>query len=63
MYKFNGRDVATIAISLVKVMKQVESHGQEAATDSLHRHLHNILVGINSEKNDSYLAKLPSHQY
>ena len=37
MYRFNGRDIATIAISLAKVMKQVEFRGQRAAPRILHR--------------------------
>jgi hypothetical protein len=50
MNKFDGRDLATTALGLAKVMKQVESHGQRAAAGSLHRRLHTLLVGINSEK-------------
>jgi hypothetical protein len=58
MYNFDGREIATIAISLVKVMKQVESFTQKAATGSLHRILHNLLVGINSEKKQFILDKV-----
>jgi hypothetical protein len=61
MYKFDGRDIATIAISLAKIMKQVESRGQRAATGSLHRNLHNLLVGINSERKQVIFNKVISN--
>ena len=56
--QFSGRDLATTALGLAKVMKQVESHGQIATTGSLHRVLHNLLVGINSEKKQFILNKV-----
>ena len=58
MYNFDGREISTIAISLAKVMKQVESRRQGAATGSLHRILHSLLVGINSEKKQFILDKV-----
>jgi hypothetical protein len=61
MHKFDGRDIATIAISLAKIMKQVESHGQRAATGSLHRILHNLLVGINSENKHYIFSEIAMH--
>jgi hypothetical protein len=61
MYKFDGRDIATIAISLAKVVKQVESRGQRADTGSLHRILHNLLVGINSENKHYIFSEIAVH--
>ena len=61
MYKFDGRDIATIAISLAKVVKQVESRGQRADTGSLHRILHNLLVGINSKNKHYIFSKIAVH--
>lgn len=43
MYIFDGREIATIAISLANVMKKIGSHGQ-AATSSLRQNLHNLLI-------------------
>jgi len=56
--QFIGRDLATTALGLAKVMKQVESCGQRAAAGSLHRNLHNLLVGINSERKRFILDKV-----
>jgi hypothetical protein len=56
MKGYSCRDIATIAISLVKIMKQVESYGQRSATSSLHQNLHTLLVGINSE-NKHYIFR------
>jgi hypothetical protein len=58
MYNFDGREIATIAISLAKVMKQVESREHRADTGSLHRILHNLLVGINLEQKQFILDKV-----
>jgi hypothetical protein len=52
--RYSYRDIATIAISMAKVVKQVESRGQRAATGSLHCILHDLLVGINY-KNKHYI--------
>ena len=60
MYKFDGRDIATVAINLVKIMKQVESRGQRADTGSLHR-IHNLLVGINSENKHYIFSEIAMH--
>ena len=49
---------ATIALSSAKVMKQVESRGQKAATNDLHRNLHNLIAGINLEKKQVILDKV-----
>ena len=48
--QFSGRDLATTALGLAKVMKQ--SHGQRA---DLHRILHNLLIGVNSERKQCIL--------
>jgi hypothetical protein len=61
MHKFDGRDIATVAISLAKVMKQVESRGQMADTGSLHCILHNLLVGINSENKHYIFSEISMH--
>jgi len=58
---YSHRNIATIAISLAKVMKQVESHGQRDAAGSLHRHLHNLLVGINSERKQVIFSEIAVH--
>jgi len=55
MYNFDGREIATIAISLAKLMKQVEFRGQRAATGSLHRILHNLLIGEVNSENKHYI--------
>jgi hypothetical protein len=53
---FSGQDLATTTLGLAKVMKQVESCGQRAATGSLHHSLHNLLIGgENSEKKQCIL--------
>jgi hypothetical protein len=62
MYNFDGREIATIAISLAKVMKQVEPCGQGAATGSLHRILTISLLASTLKRNIAYLTKSPSHQ-
>jgi len=62
MHNFNGRDIATIAISLAKIMKQVESRGQRADTGSLHRNLHNLLIGeVNSENKHYIFSQISMH--
>ena len=58
MKGYSYRDIATIAISLAKIMKQVESHGQRSATGSLHQNLHTLLIGINSENKQVILNKV-----
>jgi hypothetical protein len=59
MKGFSYRDIATIAISLAKIMNEVESRGQRAATGSLHRNLHDLLIGgDNSEKKQFILDKV-----
>jgi hypothetical protein len=55
---YSYRDIATIAICLAKIMKQVESRGQRADTGSLHRILHNLLVGIKSKNKHFILDKV-----
>ena len=63
-YNFDGREIATIAISLAKLMKLVEFHEQKAAaataTDSLHQTLQDLLIGgINkSEKKQVIFDKV-----
>ena len=61
VYKFDGRDIATVAISLAKIMKQVEFHGQRADTGSLHRILHNLLVGINFDNKHYIFSEIAVH--
>ena len=61
MKAYSYRDIATIAISSAKVMKQVESHGQRAATGSLQRILHTLLVGINSENKHYIFSEIAVH--
>jgi hypothetical protein len=62
MKRYSYRDIATIAISLAKIMKQVESRGQRAATGSLHRILHDLLIGGgNSEKKRCILNEIATH--
>jgi hypothetical protein len=62
MHKFDGRDIATIAISLAKIMKQVESRGQRADTGSLHRILHHLLIGeVNSENKHYIFGEIAVH--
>jgi len=59
--QFSGRDLATLALGLAKVMKQVESHGQRAAAGSLHRRLHTLLVGINYENKHYIFSEIAVH--
>ena len=62
MKRYSSRDIATIAISLAKIMKQVESHGQRAATGSLHRILHDLLIGGDKSENKHYtFSKIAGH--
>jgi hypothetical protein len=64
MHKFDGRDIATIAISLAKIMKQVESRGQRADTGSLHRNLHHLLIGeVNSENKHYIFSEIAMHAF
>jgi hypothetical protein len=57
--QFSSRDHSTATLGLAKVMKEVvESHGQKADTGSLHRILHNLLIGVNSEKKQFILIKV-----
>jgi hypothetical protein len=55
MKRYSYRDIATIVISLAKIMKQVESRGQRAATGSLHRILHDLLIGGDKSENKHYI--------
>jgi hypothetical protein len=55
MKGYSYRDIATIAISLAKIMKQVESCGQRAATGSLHRILHDLLIGGGNSENKHFI--------
>jgi hypothetical protein len=62
MKRYSHIDIATIAISLAKIMKQVESHGQRAAAGSLHCNLHNLLMGGgNSEKKQFIFSEIATH--
>jgi hypothetical protein len=61
MKGYSSRDIATIAISLAKIMKEVESRGQRAATGSLHQNLHTLLVGINSENKHYIFSEIAGH--
>jgi tryptophan-rich sensory protein len=64
MYKLDGREIATIAISLAKIMKEVESYEQQSATrsNSLHQTLHNLLIGeVNSEKKLFIFNEIAAH--
>jgi hypothetical protein len=61
MKGYSYRDIATIAISLANVMKQVESHGQRAATGSLNQTLQDLLVGINSENKHYIFSEIAVH--
>ena len=61
MKGYSYRDIATIALGLAKVMKQVEFRGQRAATGSLQRILHNLLVGINSESKHYIFSEIAMH--
>jgi hypothetical protein len=59
MKRYSHIDIATIAISLAKIMKQVEFRGQRADTGSLHQNLHTLLIGgDNSEKKKFILNKV-----
>jgi hypothetical protein len=55
MKEYSHIDISTIAISMTKVMKQVESCGQRAATGSLHRIIHNLLIGGDKSENKHYI--------
>jgi hypothetical protein len=55
---FSGRNLATTTLGLAKVMKEVESHGQRSNASSLHRRLHTLLIGINSENKQFILDKV-----
>jgi hypothetical protein len=55
---FSGHDLATTTLGLAKVMKQVESRGQRSDASSLHRRLHTLLIGINSENKQFILDKV-----
>jgi hypothetical protein len=61
MKRYSHIDISTIAISLAKVMKQVEFHGQRSATGSLHQNLHNLLVGINLDNKHYIFSKIAVH--
>jgi len=61
MKRYSHIDISTIAISLAKIMKQVESRGQRAATGSLHRNLHLLLVGVNSESKHYIFSQISMH--
>jgi hypothetical protein len=55
---FSGRDLATTTLGLAKLMKGAESHGQRSDASSLHRRLHTLLIGINSENKQVILGKV-----
>jgi hypothetical protein len=55
MMAYDYKDIATIAISLAKVMQQVESHGQKAADSSLYQTIYNLLLGEASSKGKHYI--------
>jgi hypothetical protein len=61
MKGYSHIDIATIAISLAKIIKEVEFHGQRADTGRLHRILHNLLVGINSENKHYIFSEISVH--
>jgi hypothetical protein len=62
MKRYSHIDISTVAISLAKIMKQVESRGQRSATGSLHRNLHDLLIGGgNSEKKRFIFSKIATH--
>jgi DNA-directed RNA polymerase specialized sigma54-like protein len=64
MKGYSYRDITTVAISLAKIMKQVESRGQRAATNSLHCILHDLLIGGgNSEKKRCILNEIACHTH
>ena len=56
-------DIATIAISLAKIMKQVEFRGQRATTGSLHRFCTIFLLAFTRKRNNSYSTRSPSCHY
>ena len=48
--RFNGRDIATTALGMAKIMKQVgHVSGEKPPTGSPHQVLHDLLVEVNSE--------------
>jgi hypothetical protein len=55
MKSYSYRDISTVAISLSKIMKQVESRGQREATGSLHRIIHNLLIGGDNSENKHFI--------
>ena len=55
MTTYEYKDIATIAISLAKVMKQVKSRGQKAAAGSLYQTLYNLLLGGASSKRKHFI--------
>jgi hypothetical protein len=55
---FSGRNLATTTLGLAKLMKGAESHGQRSDASSLHRRLHTLLIGINSENKQVILDKV-----
>jgi hypothetical protein len=62
MNNFNDRDISTIAISLAKIMKQLESRGQRAATGSLQHILHDLLIGGDNSENKHYIfSEISTH--
>jgi hypothetical protein len=61
MKRYSYRDIATIAISLAKIMKQLESREQRSATGSLHQTLQDLLVGINSENKHYIFSEIAAH--
>jgi hypothetical protein len=55
MKRYSYRDIATIAISLANIMKQVESRRQRSASGSLQQNLHNLLIGGDNSENKHYI--------
>jgi hypothetical protein len=62
MKRYSYRDIATIAISLAKIMKQVESRGQRDAAGSLHQTLHDLLIGGGNSESKRFIFREISMQ-
>jgi hypothetical protein len=56
MKGYSYRDIATIAISLANIMKEIEFRGQRAAAGSLHGNLHTLLVASTPRTSTTYLT-------
>ena len=49
--RFNGRDIATTALGMAKIVKQVgRFRGEMPPTGSPHQILHDLIVGVNSKR-------------